>query len=59
MPAINLHHLRLFRAVAREGTLTGAARHLKLSQSALSTQIRTLEATLATTCSSAAAAGSS
>jgi len=46
MPAINLHHLRLFRAVAREGTLTGAARHLNLSQSALSTQIRTLEATL-------------
>jgi len=46
MPQLNLHHLRLFRAVARDGTLTGAARGLNLSQSALSTQIRTLEATL-------------
>lgn len=44
--ALNLHHLRLFRAVARDGTLTGAARALNLSQSALSTQIKTLEASL-------------
>ena len=43
---INLHHLRLFRAVARDGTLTGAARALNVSQSAVSTQLRTLEATL-------------
>jgi len=46
MSALNLHHLRLFRAVARDGTLTGAARALNLSQSALSTQIRALEAAL-------------
>lgn len=46
MAQINLHHLRLFRAVASDGTLTGAARGLNLSQSALSTQIKALEATL-------------
>ncbi|MBF9030310.1 LysR family transcriptional regulator [Rhodobacterales bacterium HKCCE3408] len=44
--ALNLHHLRLFRAVARDGTLTGAAHALNLSQSALSTQVRALEASL-------------
>lgn len=43
---MNLHHLRLFRAVAADGTLTGAARRLNLSPSALSTQIKTLEASL-------------
>lgn len=43
---MNLHHLRLFRAVAADGTLTGAARRLNLSQSALSTQIKALEASL-------------
>ena len=43
---MNLHHLRLFRAVARDGTLTSAARALNLSQSALSTQVKSLEAAL-------------
>lgn len=43
---LNLHHLRLFRAVARNGTLTGAAQSLNLSQSALSTQLKSLEESL-------------
>lgn len=46
MAPLNLHHLRLFRAVASDGTLTGAARTLNLSQSALSSQIKALEASL-------------
>jgi LysR family transcriptional activator of nhaA len=46
MSILNLHHLRLFRAVARDGTLTGAARALNISQSAVSTQIKALEMSL-------------
>lgn len=44
MAGLNYHHLRLFRAVARDGSLTRAAARLNLSQSAVSTQIRKLEA---------------
>lgn len=43
MSELNYNHLRYFRAVAHEGNLTRAAQMLNLSQSALSTQIRTLE----------------
>lgn len=43
---LNYHHLHYFRAVAHEGNLTRAARHLRVAQSALSTQIRQLEAQL-------------
>lgn len=43
MSQLNYNHLRYFREVAREGNLTRAAERLAVSQSALSTQIRTLE----------------
>ncbi|MGB7433036.1 MAG: LysR family transcriptional regulator [Ahrensia sp.] len=43
MDRLNYHHLRYFREVAREGNLTRVAERVNLSQSALSTQIKTLE----------------
>lgn len=43
MAALNYNHLRYFWAVAHEGSLTRAAGHMNLSQSALSVQIRKLE----------------
>jgi len=46
MPRLNFRHLRYFWAVAKEGHLTRAARQLHVSQSALSAQIRELEAQL-------------
>lgn len=46
MAALNYHHLRLFRAIALDGSLTRAAERLSLSQSALSTQLQKLEAQL-------------
>lgn len=44
--ALNYHHLRYFRSVARDGNLTRTARRLRVSQSALSAQIRQLEEAL-------------
>jgi LysR family transcriptional regulator, transcriptional activator of nhaA len=43
MAALNYHHLRLFQAVARDGSIARASQRLNLSASALSVQIRTLE----------------
>lgn len=43
MKGLNFNHLHYFWAVAHEGNLTRAARHLNLSQSALSVQIQKLE----------------
>ncbi|MFO7857853.1 MAG: LysR family transcriptional regulator [Ectothiorhodospiraceae bacterium] len=43
MATINYNHLRYFWAVAHEGSLTRAAEHLHVSQSAVSVQIRKLE----------------
>ncbi len=43
---LNFHHLRYFHAIAREGSLTRAAKRLNLSQSALSVQLRKLEESL-------------
>ena len=44
--ALNYHHLRLFRAVAREGNLTRASAQLELTPQTVSAQIRSLEAAL-------------
>jgi LysR family transcriptional regulator, transcriptional activator of nhaA len=46
MSRLNFHHLHYFWAVAKEGNLTRAAAQLHVSQSALSTQIKQLEAQL-------------
>jgi LysR family transcriptional activator of nhaA len=43
MKDLNYNHLRYFWAVAHEGSLTRAAAHMNLSQSALSVQIQKLE----------------
>ena len=44
MSDLNYHHLRYFWAVAHDGNLTRTADRLNLSQSALSSQIKQLEA---------------
>lgn len=46
MTQLNFHHLRYFWAVAKEGNLTRAARGLHVSPSAMSAQIKQLEADL-------------
>lgn len=46
MSAFNYNHLRYFWAVAHDGNLTRTAERLNLTQSALSVQIRKLEARL-------------
>jgi LysR family transcriptional activator of nhaA len=43
---LNFHHLHYFWAVAKDGNLTRTAARLRVSQSALSAQIRQLEADL-------------
>jgi LysR family transcriptional activator of nhaA len=46
MPELNYHHLRYFHAIAHSGGLTRAATALNLAPSALSAQLRALEARL-------------
>ena len=46
MEWLNYHHLFYFWTVAREGTVTAASEVLRISQPALSTQIRMLEESL-------------
>ena len=46
MEWLNYHHLLYFWTVVREGTVTAAAVVLRISQPALSTQLRTLEGSL-------------
>lgn len=46
MPPFNFHHLHYFWAIAHEGNLTRAAARLRVSQSAVSTQLQKLEAQL-------------
>ncbi|MFN2424911.1 MAG: LysR family transcriptional regulator [Candidatus Binatia bacterium] len=44
--ALNLNHLRIFRAVLEEGSITGAAHALRISQPAVSRQLSEFEAAL-------------
>ncbi|MFN7142892.1 MAG: LysR family transcriptional regulator [Myxococcota bacterium] len=42
-PWLNYHHLLYFHATAREGSMTAAAKKLRLAQPTLSGQIKQLE----------------
>jgi len=44
--ALNLNHLRLFRSIAEMGSITAAARDLRISQPAVSRQLAELEGAL-------------
>jgi LysR family transcriptional activator of nhaA len=46
MAALNYHHLLYFWTVAREGGISRAAEKLRLSQPAVSAQVKALEAAL-------------
>lgn len=46
LPFLNYHHLHYFLTIVKEGGVTRAAEKLRLSQSTLSAQLRTLEDTL-------------
>lgn len=46
---INLYHLEIFRAVAEEGSVSGGAERLSISQPAVSKQVRELERGLGVT----------
>ncbi len=45
-PWLNYHHLLYFHAIVREGSVTAAARKLRLAQPTLSGQVKVLEDTL-------------
>ena len=45
-PWINYHHLFYFKAVAEEGTVSGAAKKLRIGQPTLSAQLKQFEETL-------------
>ena len=43
---MNLHHLKVFLAVADAGSISAGAEHLHISQPAVTREIRDLEASL-------------